>query len=187
MPLLIDRLTQMSLFHYLILSATGRQTVMQDWLKEESSKLHLYRLPLYWRPLYNYISFNDLGRASFIIHPASKASLLISTNFLPQLWMKQSRSAAETHTHAADKTVSAHVTINSAFYAMLCRSSSSSSCMMLTAGLKLTSSVDPEWDRAVILRQMGSFEAVLVLEAAVRGLLCRRGTCVNFGNTSVNK
>lgn len=101
--------------------------------------------------------------------------------------MKQSRSAAETHTRAADKTVSAHVTINSAFYAMLCRSSSSSSCMMLTAGLKLTSSVDPEWDRAVILRQMGSFEAVLVLEAAVRGLLCRRGTCVNFGNTSVNK
>lgn len=56
---------------------------------------------------------------------------------------------------------------------------------MLTAGLKLTSSVDPERDPAVGLRQMRSFEAVFVLEAAVRSFLGRRGSGGDIGDTAV--
>lgn len=60
-----------------------------------------------------------------------------------------------------------------------------SSSVMLTAGLKLTSSVDPERDTAVSLRQMRSFEAVFVLEAAVRSFFGRRGSGGDIGDTAV--
>lgn len=46
--------------------------------------------------------------------------------------------------------------------------------VMLTAGYKLTSTVNPKRDTAVGLRQVRSFEAVLVLKAAVRRLLRSR-------------
>lgn len=46
--------------------------------------------------------------------------------------------------------------------------------MMLTAGQKLTSSMDPERDPAVALGQMWPLEAEFVLEAAVRSFLRRR-------------
>lgn len=52
------------------------------------------------------------------------------------------------------------------------------------AGYKLTSSVDPEGDRAVALSQVRSFEAVFVLKPAVRKLLCRRGTDGDVGKTA---
>lgn len=45
---------------------------------------------------------------------------------------------------------------------------------MLTAGQKLTSSVDPERDPAVALGQMRPLEAVFVLEAAVRSFVGSR-------------
>lgn len=45
---------------------------------------------------------------------------------------------------------------------------------MLTAGQKLTSSVNPERDSAVALGQMRPLEAVFVLEAPVRSFLGRR-------------
>ena len=57
--------------------------------------------------------------------------------------------------------------------------------MMLTAGYKLTSSVDPKRDPAVFLRQVGSLEAVFVLKPAVRKLLCRRGTGGDVGEAVV--
>lgn len=44
-------------------------------------------------------------------------------------------------------------------------------CVMLTAGLKLTSRVDPEGDTAVTLRQVRSLEAVFVLKPPVWRLL----------------
>lgn len=56
---------------------------------------------------------------------------------------------------------------------------------MLTAGHKLTSSVDPKRDTAVRLRQVRSFEAVFVLKAAVRRFFGRRGTCGNVGDAAV--
>lgn len=45
---------------------------------------------------------------------------------------------------------------------------------MLTAGHQLTSTVDPEGDTAVRLGQVRSFEAVFILEPAVRSLVGRR-------------
>lgn len=58
--------------------------------------------------------------------------------------------------------------------------------VMLTAGHKLTSSVDPERDTAVGLRQVWSFEAVFVLESAMGRFFWRRGTCDNIGETALD-
>lgn len=55
--------------------------------------------------------------------------------------------------------------------------------VMVTAGNKLTSSVDPKRDATVALRQVRTFKAVFVLEPAVRRLFWRRGTCGDISDT----
>lgn len=61
----------------------------------------------------------------------------------------------------------AHIFVTST-HSGCCFKPGCSAVMLLTAGYKLTSSVNPERDRAIGLRQMWTFEAVFVLETTVR-------------------